>query len=394
MKAGWEIKKLGEVVEVQNGYAFDSKKFSVNGQVPLIRIRDLKRGTFTETSYSGTFDPRYLVHKGDLLIGMDGEFGCHEWKGDPALLNQRVCRLQNFNAELEPRFLLYGINAYLKEIEEVTGYTTVKHLSSRQILNINFPIPPLSEQAHIVGILDEAFASIATAKANTQKNLENAKAVFESHLNSVFSNRGEGWIEKPFEDLIESHVIGLIKNSREQGSDKAWPYVKMNNITRDNRFDFSSLTHVDATAEEVSKFSLKNGDFLFNTRNSHELVGKSCIYESDSTETVLYNNNIMRVRFRHGIDSKFVVLAFSSKAVVESLNGLKSGTTNVSAIYFKDLKSLVIPIPQIAEQTRITAKMEYLQEGIQHLICTYERKLSALEDLKKSLLHQAFTGKL
>ena len=123
----------------------------------------------------------------------------------------------------------------------------------------------------------------------------------------------------------------------------------MNNITRDNRFDFSRFTCVDATGEEVSKFSLKDGDFLFNTRNSHELVGKSCIYESDSNDAVLYNNNIMRVRFQRGIDARFVLLAFSSKGVADELNALKSGTTNVSAIYFKDLKSLVIPVPPIAE---------------------------------------------
>lgn len=154
-------------------------------------------------------------------------------------------------------------------------------------------------------------------------------------------------MDKPFEALIESNVIGLIKNSREQGDDKAWPYLKMNNITRDNRFDFSSFTCVDATAEEVNKFTLENGDFLFNTRNSHELVGKSCIYESDSNDAVLYNNNIMRVRFQSGFDARFVLLAFSSEGVVDELNRLKSGTTNVSAIYFKDLKSLVIPIPQL-----------------------------------------------
>jgi type I restriction enzyme S subunit len=144
----------------------------------------------------------------------------------------------------------------------------------------------------------------------------------------------------------------------------------------------------------VRKFSLKDGDFLFNTRNSHELVGKSCIYESDSNDAVMYNNNIMRVRFQRGIDSRFVLLAFSSKGVADELNALKSGTTNVSAIYFKDLKSLFIPIPPIAEQNKIAAKMESLVAETQHLTRLYEQKLAALEALKKSLLHQAFTGAL
>ena len=94
---------------------------------------------------------------------MDGEFGCYESKGSPSLLDQRVCRLQRFTSDLLPRFLFYGVNSHLKAIEDVTGYATVKHLSSKQILGINFPVPPLSEQQRIVSILDEAFHGFGPA---------------------------------------------------------------------------------------------------------------------------------------------------------------------------------------------------------------------------------------
>jgi type I restriction enzyme S subunit len=123
VKTGWKNHKLDDLLEVQNGYAFNSKLFGVSKGVPLIRIRDLKGGTETETRYSGEYDDKYLVKAGDLLIGMDGEFGCYEWRGGDALLNQRVCRLERFSGKLLPRFLLYGLNSYLKEIEDVTGYT-------------------------------------------------------------------------------------------------------------------------------------------------------------------------------------------------------------------------------------------------------------------------------
>ena len=149
MKNGWRTRKLGDVVEVQNGYAFDSKEFNSSKGMPLIRIRSLKAGTETETRFSGEYDKKYVVKSGDLLIGMDGEFGCYEWNGSPALLNQRVCRLQGFDSQLVPRFLFYGVNSHLKAIEDVTGFTTVKHLSSKQILGIEFPLPPLPEQQRI-----------------------------------------------------------------------------------------------------------------------------------------------------------------------------------------------------------------------------------------------------
>ena len=140
MKHGWRTIKLGDVLEVQNGYAFDSKEFNPSKGMPLIRIRSLKAGTETETRFSGDYDKKYVVKAGDLLIGMDGEFGCYEWKGSPALLNQRVCRLQGFDSQLVPSFVLYGVNSHLKAIEDVTGYATVKHLSSKQILGIEFPL--------------------------------------------------------------------------------------------------------------------------------------------------------------------------------------------------------------------------------------------------------------
>ena len=174
MTASWARRILGDVLAVQNGYAFDSKAFGATG-FPLIRIRDLKEGVSTETRYGAEFDPKFVVNAGDFLIGMDGEFGCYEWKGQPALLNQRVCRLQGFGQVLEPRFVFYGINAHLKAIEEVTGYTTVKHLSSKQVLGIEMPVPPRNEQRRIVAILDKAFEGIATAKANAEKNLRNAR---------------------------------------------------------------------------------------------------------------------------------------------------------------------------------------------------------------------------
>src|SRR5271163_2288904 len=129
MKNGWCTKKLGDLLDVQNGYAFDSSSFNASQGMPLIRIRDLKAGTETETRFVGDYEKKYIVKTGDLLIGMDGEFGCYEWKGNPALLNQRVCRLQSFTSGLVPRFLFYGVNSHLKAIEDATGYATVKHLS-------------------------------------------------------------------------------------------------------------------------------------------------------------------------------------------------------------------------------------------------------------------------
>jgi type I restriction enzyme S subunit len=392
MKKGWQTKRLGDVC------AFD-KSQGIHRGLPYVGLEHIESHT---ARFIGSSEPQPVKSSTFRFSDEHVLYGRLRPYLNKALAPdfEGHCSTEIFplkpRPELSREYLLFWLLAdeTCDRINETCTGARMPRAQMNDVLSFEIPVPPLAEQQRIFGLLDEAFAGLATAKANAAKNLQNARALFESHLQSVFTQRGKGWVEKTFEELIESNIIGLTKNSREQGEDKAWPYVKMNNITRDNRFDFSRFTCVDATAEEVSKFSLKDGDFLFNTRNSHELVGKSCIYESDSNDAVLYNNNIMRVRFQRGIDARFVLLAFSSKGVADELNALKSGTTNVSAIYFKDLKSLVIPVPPIAEQKRIAAKLESLVAETQRLARLYERKLAALEALKKSLLHQAFTGEL
>ncbi len=392
MKKGWEMKKLGEVC------AFD-KAQGIHRGLPYVGLEHIESHTahfIGSIEHQPAKSSTFRFSEEHVLYGRLRPYLnkvlAPNFKGH--------CSTEIFplkpGPELSREYLLYWLLAdeTCERINATCPGARMPRAQMNEVLSFEFPLPPLAEQKRIVAILDEAFANIAVARANAEKNLNNARALFESHLQSVFTQKGDGWVEKTFEELIESNVIGLTKNSREQGEDKAYPYVKMNNITRDNSFDFSRFTCVDATDEEVGKFSLRNGDFLFNTRNSYELVGKSCIYESDSNDTVLFNNNIMRVRFKGGVDTRFILLAFSSKAVADELNALKSGTTNVSAIYFKDLKSLVIPIPPLADQRRIAASLDALSEATRRLSSLYSRKLAALDALKKSLLNQAFTGEL
>ena len=341
----------------------------------------------------GAEDIEGRTNRKDLLLTPSPAFvlyGGHtrraKYVSQPFVPGPNVKILQPIS-ELDSKFLFY----FLTHLPiESKGYADHFPL----VRKCEIPVPPLAEQQRIVGVLDEAFAGLATAQAHAAQNLQNARALFESHLQSVFTHRGEGWAEKTMEELIESSLIGLTRSSKEQGDEKLYPYVKMNHITRDNRFEFTDYLRVDATNEEAERFALEEGDFLFNTRNSHELVGKSCIYTSAVEGLVLFNNNIMRIRFKPSINARCVLAALSSRSVAEELEGLKSGTTNVSAIYFKDLRNLRVPLPPSAEQKRIAEKLDALATETQKLARLYEQKLAALAELKKSLLHQAFSGEL
>ena len=386
MTTSWARKTLSDVLTVQNGYAFDSTCFGTTG-FPLIRIRDLKVGVSTETRYGGVFDSKYIVNAGDFLVGMDGEFGCYEWKGEPALLNQRVCRLQGFDHTLEPRFLFYGINAHLKAIEEVTGYTTVKHLSSKQILGIEMLVPPRDEQRRIVAILDEAFEGIATAKANAEKNLQNARELFDSKLLMLLSDDERIWTRKTLKEVSVDFGRGKSKH-RPRNDPKLYggpyPFIQ----TGDVRGSDHLITEYTQTYSEAGLAQSKlwpRGTLCItiaaNIAETGVLSFDACFPDSvigvvvDDAQTT----------------SKYLEYMLHTVKADLKAKGKGSAQDNINLGTFENER---FPFPDLLTQKRVVGLLDDLSAEVQRLEDVYARKLSALDELKKSLLHQAFTGQL
>lgn len=168
----WERICLRDVASVLNGYPFESGFFHPSVGKPLIRIRDVITGN-TKTFYTAEFDNQFLVNPGDLLIGMDGDFNSARWKSQPALLNQRVCKITPDERFYSAKLLEYALPGFLAAINAATSSVTVKHLSSRSIEEIELPLPPESEQTRIVEKLEELLsdldAGVAELKAAQKK---------------------------------------------------------------------------------------------------------------------------------------------------------------------------------------------------------------------------------
>ncbi|MBB1306724.1 restriction endonuclease subunit S [Pseudoalteromonas sp. SR43-5] len=154
----------------------------------------------------------------------------------------------------------------------------------------------------------------------------------------------------------------------------------MNNISNEGGFDLKSVVFVDASDEEVKQYTLKDHDLLFNTRNSKELVGKTCVYVSDSPEPILYNNNILRAFFSESKLSHILDIWMRSPSGKLELEKIKSGTTNVWAIYQGKLALLHCLIPPLEEQHRIVAKVDELMS-----LC--EQLKARLTDAQNTKLH-------
>lgn len=392
MKAGWETKTLSDLLTVQNGYAFDSKLFGSAG-MPLIRIRDLKVGLTTETNFSGEFDPKYVVNAGDFLIGMDGEFGCYEWKGEPALLNQRVCRLQSFGSSLEPRFLFYGINSHLKAIEDVTGYTTVKHLSSKQILAIEMPAPARVEQHRIVALLDEAFEGIATAKANAEANLQNARGIFESQREVLLSVKKD-WLEAPLADLCNVKH-GYAFEGKFFAPDGDYVLLTPGSFFESGGYRERGEKTKFFVGQIPNDYILESGDLLVAmTEQAAGLLGSPLLVPESNR--FLHNQRLGLVTGKTGVPwhNEFFFHVFNLGRVRQEIHASASGV-KVRHTSPGKIGAIQVAYPKsVVEQTRVSSQLAELSTECERLESIYAQKKSALDDLKKSLLHQAFSGQL
>lgn len=183
--------KLPELCEIQYGYAFDSACFTEdNTNLPLVRIRDVKRG-YSETFYSGNYPSDYVIDSGSLLVGMDGEFNIARWKGGHALLNQRVCKItakENVNEE----YIRLALSKALKKIENRTAFATVKHLSAKELNQLEIDIPNYTTQMVVAKVLTQIESIISARQQQLQKLDELVKARFIELFGDPLGN-DKGW---------------------------------------------------------------------------------------------------------------------------------------------------------------------------------------------------------
>jgi type I restriction enzyme, S subunit len=198
------------------------------------------------------------------------------------------------------------------------------------------------------------------------------------------------WVWCRFQHIIYSGYTGLERSKNFQSLDYTYGYFKMNNIGDYGQCNWDKFTHVEASDDEVVKYSLKKNDFLFNTRNSYELVGKTCIIDKDYTIPLLFNNNIFKVDFGGKNDPGYINLMFSSPVINKLLDEKKSATTNVAAIYQGKLMELLVVIPPLEEQQAIVEKVNSLMALCDELEQQVDNSQTQIEQLMQSCLKEVF----
>ena len=288
--------RLGDVLEVQSGFAFKTEFFTQSEGVPLIRIRDLPNAE-TKINYSGPFRDEFLVRNGDYLIGMDGAFECYRWKGERALLNQRVCRLRNFHHTIDPEYVHFGIQRELREIENTTAFVTVKHISAGQIANINFPCPPLSEQRRIVDILSRAESIVRLRREAQKKAAELIPALFTDLFGDPATNP-KGWaVDELPNVLYRAFKNGLYLPKELYANADSAQGVEMVHMSDAfyGEVKRGELRRVLASEKQIDEYGLTRNDLLVARRSlTFDGAAKLCGLPA-SNDPLLFESSFIRL---------------------------------------------------------------------------------------------------
>ena len=398
MKAGWPLKPLADVCQIKPPKAEARNRISDEGLVSFVPMEDLginqKYLVPAQTRTLGEVSGSYTYFAdGDVLLAKitpcfeNGKLGIADNLTNGVGFGSSEYIVFRPSPVVAKEWLYYFLSQESFRVEGaecMSGAVGHKRVAKEFIESYLIPVPPLPEQHRIVAILDAAFDGIATAKANAEQNLQNARASFESHLQQVFTERGKGWVEKRLGEVC-TITSNLVDPRKEEFRDLI--HVGAANI--------EPQTGVFVGLKTARDEGLISGKFLFD--ESMVLYSKirpylmkvarpgfSGLCSADMYPLAPLPNQITRDYLFHLLLSK----PFTDYAIQGSA---RAGMPKVNREHLFDFR---VWLPDVEKQSELSLKLDALHAETQHLESLYRQKLTALGDLKRSLLHQAFSGQL
>lgn len=390
----WPVKLLGEICEVIGGGTPPKDKSAYySGDIPWATVRDMRQDIISDTEFRITEEAvrdsaTNIIPSGNVVIATRVGLGKVCLLGQDTAINQDLRGIMPRDAKTLKVLYLYW---WLKSVSDViiaegTG-ATVQGVKLPFIKSLPLSLPPLPEQERIVGILDEAFDGIAKAKATAEINLQNARALFQSRLQTVFSQKGDGWVEKKLGEVIQIQNGYAFKSG--EYSAAGYFLMRISNV-QDGEITLSNPKYIQIDDKKLERFVLKNGDILVSLTGN---IGRVGMIAEEHLPAVL-NQRVARIVPKgSSIDRDFLFRFLLSSAFRERLQEAGHGAAqqNVST---KEIECVPISLPSLDIQRSIIEQFDEFASETQRLESLYQSKLDALDELKKSLLHQAFTGNL
>ena len=396
MKEGWEYKKLKDVATFTRGLTYSKNdEVEVSNNIVLRSNNvDLSTGklNFDELKYlrpEFSVPEEKRVKKGSLLMCMSNGSKIH--LGKVALINEDYpyafggfMALVTPNEKLNPQFFHYSLSSpeYKDFIKQLSAGANINNIKVKELELFTIPVPPLSEQQRIVDYLDSAFAKIDAMKANAEKSLNEAKALFQASLKEMLEPK-EGWEEKTLKDIsIISGNYGLSVPSTEYNGVR---YLRITDIT-----EWGDLNDEKVSAkldEEKGQELLEEGDLLFARTGA--TVGKTLMYK-EAFGKCLFAGYLIRYRL-----NKEIVLPKYMFYITHSDNYYKwvlenqkaAAQPNISAKLYNEY---VVSYPSISEQQSIVATLDSLKSKVDRLQANFDKISQECDTLKQAILRQVF----
>ena len=392
---GWKWSALSDLAQLESGHTPSRKHPEYwGGDVPWIGISDARAndGKRIEDTVEKTNDLGLANSSARLLPANTVCLSRTASVGYVVVMGRPMATSQDFvnwicSERLDHNFLKFLFIAEDEGLLRFASGSVHQTIYFPEVKAFHICHPSLAEQKRIVGVLDEAFAGLAVAQANAARNLQNARALFESHLQAVFSQRGKGWVDKTLEEISSTFGRGKSRHRPRNAPHLyggKYPFVQTGDIRNaDHIVTEYSQTYSDAGLAQ-SKLWPKGTICITIAANIAEtaILGFDACFP-DSVIGIVANPKEAEVGF-----IEYVLQSF--KASIQAM-GKGSAQANINMGTFENER---FPFPPVEEQKRIVTQLDALAAETQRLTRIYEQKQSQIAALKKSLLHQAFNGNL
>lgn len=401
MRKGWESSKIGDWCEVVNGgtprtgvadYWGGPHAWITPAEMGRRLTPYVSKTTRTLTDAGIHESSAQLLPPLSVILSSRAPIGHLVINRVPMATNQG-CKGLVPREDLDHKFLFYYLTSIVSVLEELGTGTTFKELSGSKLKEVPIPVPPLPEQHRIVALLDEAFAGIAKARENTERNLENAREVFETRLQSVFASPtvDAKWTTLGQEiDLLAGYAF---KSRDYMDAGDGVRLLRGDNIIQGSIRWQDAKLWPSSDLTDFERYRLEVQDVVLAMDRPWVKAGLKRAVISESDLPCLLVQRTARMRTRSGLDHRFLFHLLASSAFVQHILGVQTGI-GVPHISGQQIMDFRFRRPALVEQTRIASLLDSLWTMTTNLTALYHQKLAALDALKQSLLRQAFHGDL
>jgi len=379
----WEMVKLGDVASFVNGYPFKPSEWATDG-LEIIRIQNLTKSASETNYFKGTISDKYKISKGDILISWSATIDIFVWDGNDAWLNQHIFKVVFDKIEINKQFFIYLIKHILDDMRKEVHGATMQHITKDKFDNLKVPLPPLPVQKRIAGILDVADALRRKDRELHKKYDELAQAIFIDMFGDPVKNE-KGWEVGKIGDLAREVKYGTSKPADDNG---LFPYLRMNNITYSGEWDLTNLKFINLQENEYEKYTLQNGDLVFNRTNSKELVGKTAVF--DLNQVMAFAGYLIRLRTNKLGNPYYISGYLNSKHGKETLFCMCKSIIGMANINARELQEISIMIPPVILQNKFEENIKLIKK----IRLKIDEQIIASSSIFQTLLQQAFKGEL